>query len=100
MARTRAAAGAAEAGQPPPKPADWDNMTKIQKKHWHKQGGKWRSILGTREGPCGPRSQRKNEEFSGGFGGNGTGKAANSQGALRALLSLASPSNPRPLAIN
>ena len=38
----RAAAGAVEAGQPPPKPADWDNMTKIQKKHWHKQGGKWR----------------------------------------------------------
>ena len=41
-ATARAAAGAGEAGQPPPKPADWDNMTRKQRQHWHKQGGKWR----------------------------------------------------------
>ena len=41
-ATARAAAGAGEAGQPSPKPADWDIMTKKQKKNWHHRGGKWR----------------------------------------------------------
>jgi hypothetical protein len=26
----------------PPNPSDWKTMSKVQKKHWYKQGGKWR----------------------------------------------------------
>jgi len=27
----------------PPRPADWGTMTKVQKRHWYKQGDKRRS---------------------------------------------------------
>ena len=43
-AATEAAAGTA-AGVRPPRPADWDAMTRFQKKKWKKRGGKWQTAL-------------------------------------------------------
>jgi len=30
-------------GVRPPRPADWDKKTRVQKKKWKKQGSKWRT---------------------------------------------------------